>query len=260
MKQLQGFIFDLDGTVYLSDRLIEGAKETISLLRKEGKKLLFLTNYPLETRMDKVNKLNQLGIPVEMEEVLNSSYVLAHYLTTIHKKARILPIAESVVTEELQKKGHIITENQQNVDYVVVSWDRGFNYEKLNQALQAVRNGAKMIATNPDRTCPVEGGVVPDAAGMIGAIEGVTGKKIDLIAGKPSMIMAKAAMDIIGLEASECIMIGDRLETDILMGQQAGMKTALVLTGVSTKDDITKQGIAPDYQLHSIADIPRYLL
>lgn len=259
MRELKGFVFDLDGTIYLGNKLIPGARETLELLRNKGKKLLFLTNYPLETRMEKVRKLKNLGIEVNVNEVINSSFVLVNHLVKIHKNAKVLPIAETVLIQKLEDKGFYITHDPENVDYVVISWDREFNYHKLNLALQAVRNGAKMIATNPDKTCPVEGGVVPDAAGMIGAIEAVTGKKVDIISGKPSMIMAEEALTALNLQGSECIMIGDRLETDILMGQQAGMKTALVMTGVSKVEDIDRLNIHPDYQMKSIVSIQHNL-
>lgn len=258
MRELNGFIFDLDGTVYLGDRLISGAKETIELLRAQGKKVLFLSNYPLETRLAKVAKLSRLGIEVDVEEVINSIYVLTRYLAAHHKHVKVLPVAESVLIEKITRAGIYITYEPAEADFVVISWDRGFNYDKLNLALQAVRHGAKMIATNPDMTCPVEGGVVPDAGGMIGAIEAVTGKKVDLIAGKPSKIMAEAAIEALGLNPWECIMIGDRLETDILMGKQAGMKTALVMSGVSQQEDIGRLNIRPDYLMDSIAGIQGY--
>ncbi len=255
MKEIKGFIFDLDGTVYIGDQLIPGAKETISMLRREGKKILFLSNYPLETRMKKVEKLQRLGIKAEINEIINSSFVLTEYLSKMHKTARILPVAETVVIDELQEKGHIITCDPEDVDVVVISWDRQFNYNKLNLALQAVKNGAKMVATNPDPTCPVENGVVPDTAGMIGAIEAVTGKQVDVIVGKPSTIMANVALETLGLQPEECIMIGDRLQTDILMGRNAGMKTALVMTGITNQKDMKGIDIYPNYLLDSIAQI-----
>jgi arabinose operon protein AraL len=260
MKDVKGFIFDLDGTVYLGNKLIPGAKETIELLRERGKKVVFLTNYPLETRSQKVEKLKKLGIEASIDDVINSIYVLTEYLTSIGDNLRILPIAENVLIQKLVEKGHIITYDPKQTDYVVISWDREFNYEKLNLALQAVRNGAKMIASNPDRTCPVENGeVVPDAAGMIGAIQGVTGKKVDIMVGKPSLIMANFAIQSIGLKPEECVMIGDRVETDMLMGINAGMRTAWVKTGVSKPEELQKSGLQVNYILDSIVNIRDYL-
>jgi ribonucleotide monophosphatase NagD (HAD superfamily) len=136
-------------------------------------------------------------------------------------------------------------------------WDRTFTYDKLNLAFQAVRKGARTIATNPDRTCPVDGGEVPDAAGMIGAIEGVTGKKVDVIAGKPSLIMGEAAIRNLGLKPEECLMVGDRPETDILMGKQAGMRTALVMTGITKQEHLGALPVQPDMILNSIKDLIR---
>ena len=120
----------------------------------------------------------------------------------------------------------------------MVAFDRTFDYRKLDVALQAVtRHGARLVGTNPDRTCPVEGGEIPDAAGMIGAVEGVTGRKVDPIVGKPSAITLAVALDRLGLPAGDCVIVGDRLETDIAMGRAAGLATILVLTGVTRGDD-----------------------
>src|SRR5690606_19177861 len=118
--------------------------------------------------------------------------------------------------------------------------------------LQAIRNGARFIATHPDRTCPVPGGEVADAGGMIGAVEGVTGKKVELITGKPSPITVQEAMDLLGLTPDRCIMVGDRLETDIRMGREAGMATALVLTGITRREQVESSPWKPDYVLESV--------
>lgn len=138
---------------------------------------------------------------------------------------------------------------------MVVSWDRQFTYQKLDDALQAIKRGARFIATHPDRTCPVDGGEVADVAGMIGAIEGVTGKKVELVTGKPSPITVQEAIALLGLQPEECIMVGDRLETDIRMGKEAGMATALVLSGVAKLADVAGAAYPPDYVLETVAGL-----
>ncbi|MBM4314286.1 MAG: HAD family hydrolase, partial [Deltaproteobacteria bacterium] len=114
---------------------------------------------------------------------------------------------------------------------------------------------ARFIATNPDRTCPVEGGEIPDCAGVIAALEAVTLRKVEVVVGKPSPITVRAALEVMGLEAAECILIGDRLETDIRMGVESGMKTALVMTGVTDRGTLDASPLRPDYVLQSIADL-----
>ena len=154
-------------------------------------------------------------------------------------------IGEPPLVEELRAAG-LAPVDDARVDYVVVAFDRTFDYRKLDVALQAVkRHGARLVGTNPDRTCPVEGGEIPDAAGMIGAVEGVTGRRVDPIVGKPSPITLRIALDRLGLPAGECAVVGDRLETDIAMARTAGLASILVLTGVTRRGRPGDRAVAP---------------
>lgn len=256
---VKGFIFDLDGTVYLGNKLIEGALETIQYLRTNGHKVVFFTNKSISTRQDYVQKLNHLGIEVTLENVVNSNYITAKYL-----KRHMIPsdavyvIGEEALLEELREEGIRVTKDSSEANYIVLGWDRAFNYEKLNNAYQAwVKNNAVIIATNPDRTCPVIGGQLPDCASMIGAMEGATGKSVDLIMGKPSKLAAEFVVkEILELSPQHCYMVGDRLETDIKMGIENGLNTILVLTGIATIDMVKASAEKPTYILESIKDIP----
>jgi arabinose operon protein AraL len=260
----KGFIFDLDGTVYRGDSLIPGADRVIRLLREKGKKVVFLSNKPLQTREDYASKLTRLGIPTQPEEVINSTFVMTHYLKKNEPNARLFVVGEIPFIEELKRTGFTITEEPKEIEYVVVAFDRTFNYKKLNIAFQAIKKfGAHFVATNPDRTCPVEGGEIPDCAGMIAAIEAVTEKKVEIIVGKPSPIMIQTVLDVMGLRPDECILIGDRLETDIKMGKDSGIATGIVLTGVT--DEETLKGMKhtfdqPDFVFQSIADVENLLI
>jgi len=260
----KGFIFDLDGTIYLGDFLIPGADQLIRLLREKNKKLVFLSNKPLQTREDYASKLTRLGIPTQPDEVINSTFVMRHYLEKSAPQARIFVVGESPFIEELERAGFTITEEPKEIDYVVVAFDRTFNYRKLNIAFQAIKKfGAHFVATNPDRTCPVKGGEIPDCAGMIAAIEAVTEKKVEAIVGKPSPIMIQAALDVLGLRPEDCILIGDRLETDIKMGKDSGIATGIVLTGVTDEEMLkaTKHTPSqPDFVFQSIADVANLLI
>ena len=259
----KGFIFDLDGTVYLSDKLIPGADKVIGLLREKGKKVVFLSNKPIQTREDYASKLTRLGIPTRPEEVINSSLVMTNYLKKIAPNAKIFVVGEAPFIAELRGAGFTITEEPKEIEYVVVAFDRTFDYRKLNVAYQAIKQGAHFVATNPDRTCPVEGGEIPDCAGMIAAIEAVTQKKVEVIVGKPSPLMIQAAMGIMGLRPDECILIGDRLETDIRMGKESGIATGIVLTGVTDEEALKEykhSSIQPDFVFESIADVQNLLV
>jgi len=260
----KGFIFDLDGTVYLGDSLIAGADRVIRLLREKGKKVVFLSNDPLLTHEGYASKLTRLGIPTKPEEVVNSTLVMTNYLRKNAPEARLFVVGEKPFIEELKTAGFTITEEPKKINCVVAAFDRTFDYHKLNIALQAIKKfGAHFVATNPDRTCPVEGGEIPDCAGMIAAIEAVTEKKVEVVVGKPSPIMIQAVLDVLGLRPEDCILIGDRLETDIKMGKDSGIATGIVLTGVTDEETlktIKHTSDQPDFVFQSIADVANLLI
>jgi len=256
----KGFIFDLDGTVYRSEKLTPGADGVIQLLRDKGKKVIFLSNKSIQTREDYASKLTRLGIPTQPDEVINSTFVMTHYLKKNAPQAKLFIVGEPPFIEELKKAGFLITEEPKEIEYVVVAFDRTFDYRKLNIAFQAIKLGAHFVATNPDRTCPVEGGEIPDCAGMIAAIEAVIGKKVEIIVGKPSPFMIQAALDVMGLKPEDCILIGDRLETDIKMGKESGITTGIVLTGVTDEETLKESTIHPDFVFQSIADVENLLI
>jgi len=259
----KGFIFDLDGTVYVSDQLIPDADRVIRLIRERGRKVVFLSNKPIQTREDYASKLTRLGIPTQADEVINSTFVMTNYLKKIAPQARLFVIGEPPFIEELKRAGFQITDVPKEIDYVVVAFDRAFDYGKLNIAFQAIKSGAHFVATNPDRTCPVEGGEIPDCAGMIAAIEAVTEKKVEVIVGKPSPLMIQTVLDVLGLRPEDCILIGDRIETDIKMGKEAGIATGIVLTGVTDEEALKKikhTPSQPDFVFQSIADVENLLI
>jgi NagD protein len=251
----RGFLCDLDGTVYVGDRLLPGVAAALAALRAAGRRVCFLSNKPLESRAAYAAKLTRLGVPTPADEVINSSYVLARYLAREAPGARCFVIGEPPLVAELEAAGLTPVEDAR-VDYVVVAFDRTFDYRKLDVALQAVtRHGARLIGTNPDRTCPVEGGEIPDAAGMIGAVEGVTGRRVEPIVGKPNPITLRVALEWLDLPADACAIAGDRLETDIAMGKAAGLGTILVLSGITRPGDPAIELWQPDHVLGSLAEL-----
>jgi HAD superfamily hydrolase (TIGR01450 family) len=252
----RGWLFDLDGTVYLGEALVPGAAETIAALRAAGRRVVFLSNKPLETRADYARKLTRLGVPAVPDDVVNSSLVLARHLATLDAGAPVFVIGEPPLIAELRAHGLEVRPDH-HVRWVVIAFDRTFDYAKLNTALQAVRRGARLIATNPDRTCPVEGGEIPDCAGMMAAVEAVTGVGVEIVVGKPSPIILGVALARLGVPAAESVIVGDRIETDIVMGKRLGLATVLVLTGVTRADDPRVAEIAPDLVLPSIRDLIR---
>ncbi len=250
----RGWLFDLDGTVYRGAALIPGADTTIAALRAAGRRVAFLSNKPLDTRADYAAKLGRLGIPTDAEDVINSSLVLARHLARLDPGAAVFVIGEPPLVAELRAHGFEIRPDHR-VRWVVIAFDRTFDYAKLNTALQAVRGGARLIATNPDRTCPTEDGEIPDCAGMIAAVEAVTGHAVEVVVGKPSPIILEVALERLGVPAAECAIVGDRLETDIAMGKRLGLATVLVLTGITRPDDPRIAEVAPDLVLRSIKEL-----
>lgn len=254
---MKGFIFDLDGTIYVDDDVISGVVEAIKELRDRGDKVVFLTNKSIANRNDYVDKLTRLGIEVNLNEVINSNYITAHYLKSeMVDGESVFVIGENPLFNELLEQNIKMAEVPEKASYVVLGWDRKFTYDKLNSAFQAWRNGAKIIATNPDRTCPVKGGEVPDCGAMIGALEGATGVPITMITGKPSSMMAEYVLDnVLSMKAEDCYMVGDRLETDIKMAKEAGIQSVLVMTGITTPEMLRETDYQPDYVLESVRDI-----
>ncbi len=250
----RGWLVDLDGTVYLGEQLIDGAAEAMAGLRAEGRRIAFLSNKPLQTREEYAAKLTRLGIPAAADDVINSSLVLARHLRTLDPGAPVFVIGEPPMQAEMRAHGFEVR-GDERVRWVVIAFDRTFTYAKLNIALQAVRGGARLIATNPDRTCPVEGGEIPDCAGMIAAVEAVTDKTVELIVGKPSPIILEVALAALGCAPGESVIVGDRLETDMLMGRRLGLATILVLSGVTRPGDPRIAATAPDHVLRSIREL-----
>ncbi|MAS33910.1 MAG: HAD family hydrolase [Anaerolineaceae bacterium] len=270
MQSIEGFVFDLDGTVYLGEAALPGAVETIRTLKAAGKRILYVTNKPLQPRSAYAEKLTHLGIPTEPDEVITSGYVLGYHLARHYPDLRLYVIGEPALHDELKEHGlNLVAEfldqdpqqviQPHDVDAVVVAFDRTLDYRKLNTAYQALLAGARFFATNADKMCPMPGGGIPDAGATITALEHITGRKLELLAGKPSNLIMDVVLQRLGVPAGQCLMTGDRLETDILMGRQAGMKTAIVLTGASTREQAEQQDVPPDFVLNNIGEIPDQL-
>lgn len=251
----RGWLFDLDGTIYRGEELIPGAETVIAVLRGEGRRVAFLSNKPLFTRADYAAKLTRLGIPATPDDVINSSIVLVRHLAALDPGAPVFVIGEPPLVGELREHGFEVRADHR-VRWVVIAFDRTFDYAKLDTALQAVRrSGARLIATNPDRTCPTEDGEIPDCAGMIAAVEAVTGQAVEAIVGKPSPIILDVALAALGVSAAECAMVGDRIETDIVMAKRRGLASVLVLSGITGRDDPRIAELAPDLVLPSVKDL-----
>ena len=256
-RMFAGYVFDLDGTLYLGDALLPGAADALAAIRGHGSRVAFLSNKPLEAPATYAAKLTSLGIPATPDEVVTSTDALIRYLRATAAGATVLPIAEPLVIEMLRNAGFEIVDqaHPDDADLVVVSWDRTFDYAKLVAAFRAVRAGARLVATNPDPFCPTPDGDLPDCAAMLAAIEASTGATAEAIVGKPSRHMSETLLERISLPASDTLLVGDRIGTDVRMAHEAGMASALVLTGATPRSALGDATYAPDFVLDGVAQI-----
>ncbi len=257
-NRFDAFIFDLDGTVYLGDALLPQAGETIAALRAMGRRTVFLSNNPTHTAGEYAAKLTRLGLPTPVSDIVNSSIVMADFLDRLRERegiARLFVVGEQPLCDVLADAGFELVQDATSTQAVIASFDRTFVYRKLQVAFDAIRSGARFFATNGDRFCPVPGGGEPDAASIIAAIEACTGTRCEAIVGKPSTHMIEAVLRLVGLPASRCLIVGDRLETDVKMGLDAGMTTALAMTGATTPAVLEGSPIRPHVVLRDLAGL-----
>jgi HAD superfamily hydrolase (TIGR01450 family) len=247
------YAFDLDGTIYLGNDLLPGAAETIAELREAGARVVFVTNKPLNSATEYAEKLTALGIPATRADVVTAIDALVAYLSAHHRTSRLLAIAEPLLRDELTAAGFALTDEPERTDVVVVSFDRTFTYDKLLAAFRAVRDhGASIVATNPDAYCPTRDGGLPDCAAMLAAIEACTGERAEAIVGKPSVHMASLLLDRLGVAPADLAVVGDRLSTDVAMGQNVGATGILVLTGATTTNAASADAIDADYVIDTL--------
>ncbi|MDQ3610803.1 MAG: HAD-IIA family hydrolase [Actinomycetota bacterium] len=238
-----GYLLDLDGTVYLGDELLPGAARLVDGLRSLDRRVVFLSNNPTRDPDAYAERLTGMGIPTRPNDVLTSTVALVRWLRDHHPEATVFPIGEEPLERALREAGIAMTREPGDIDFVVASFDRTLTYAKLQIAFDAIwyHRRARLIATNPDPYCPVAGGRgEPDAAAVIAAIEACTGARCEMTLGKPSAHMAAVALDMLGLDAADCLVVGDRLSTDARMGLDAGMASAVVLTGETTAETVTE--------------------
>ncbi|PWF26259.1 HAD family hydrolase [Ancrocorticia populi] len=230
----------MDGTIYLGDHLLPGAKRLIEGLRTLGKPVRFLSNNPTKDPHQYLAKLEKLDIPTPVEEIANTVVTTTRWLKANHPDATVFPISEQPLKDALAAAGIKMSDNPEEIDIVIASYDRTFEYRKLQIAFDAIwyHKRAILITTNPDRYCPFPGGRgEPDAASIVAAIEACTGTKCVANMGKPEAVMLTAALGDLDVDPTNCMMVGDRLMTDIGMAINTGMASTLLLTGDSTLEE-----------------------
>lgn len=250
---LKNIISDMDGVIYKGRTIIPGAKDFVDRLISTQTKFLFLTNNSEQTALDLKRKLESMGIHgLKETNFITSAMATAAFLHTQKPAGTLYVIGGGGLMSELYKVGFSISENKP--DYVVVGKTATFNFDMLKKAVSFIMNGAKFIGTNPDVIDPSENGFEPACGSLLAAIEIATGKKPYII-GKPNSLMMTIALKQLGVQSFETLMIGDRMDTDIVAGMEAGMKTSLVLSGVTQKDMLDKFPYKPDYIFNNVGEI-----
>jgi HAD superfamily hydrolase (TIGR01450 family) len=251
-KDISAYYFDLDGTLYIGEKLIKGALDVIFKLKENGKSIYFLSNNSSKSKSDYVKRLNRFGIECNLEHIILSTDGVFDYMKKRKVKNLYVMGTKSLVKSFIDEGFEIDTHQP---EYVIIGYDNELTYSKLATACRLVNNGVDYIMTHPDIFCPSDDGPIPDAGAIRSMIEITTSKKPDLIFGKPSSGMVLHHMHEHGYAAEKCVMIGDRLHTDIEMAKSAGMKSVLVLSGETSRAMVEDMNIKPDVILNTIADM-----
>ncbi|TRW27717.1 HAD-IIA family hydrolase [Criibacterium bergeronii] len=255
LDDIKVFLLDMDGTIYLGNTLIDGAKEFLEKIKKTGRSYIFLTNNTSKDKNLYVEKLNKLGISSEKSEIYSSSDATIAYLNDKNIR-KVFLVGNTSLENEFKNSGiEVVKEYGKEIDAVVSSFDTELTYEKLQIACDYIMDGILYISTHPDLVCPLEGGrVMPDSGAISNLIYSVT-KKQPLVIGKPEKTMIEGVQKKYGFDKDSLLMVGDRLYTDVAMGEKAGIKSALVLSGETTLEDYEKSEIKATFVYNSVKDM-----
>lgn len=245
LSAIRGFLLDMDGTVYLGDQVLPGAHEFWSLAAERGIPFHLLTNNSSKNRNSYVTRLAAIGLDVQPEQILTSGEATAQYLRLQAPDARVAVFGTPDLERDFSAYGVCL--DMIDPDYVVLGFDTTIDYARLTRLCDLVRSGLPYVATHPDFNCPVTGGFIPDIGAIIAFVQASTDRAPDVIVGKPNRHIAEMAAQRLGLPVESLCMVGDRLYTDIAMGQHAAIKTALVLSGETKPEDLTQSPFHPDY-------------
>lgn len=251
MKHYKGYLIDLDGTMYKGTEKIEAASRFVHELKNRNIPYLFVTNNSSRTPDQVAAKLTEFDIPTEPKQVFTTSQATANYIYEQKPDASVYVIGEDGIREALTERG--FTFEDEKPDYVVTGIDRQINYEKLGKACLAVRAGAKFVSTNADIALPTERGFMPGNGSLTAVVSVSTGVQPTFI-GKPERIIMEQALEALGVKKEETIMVGDFYDTDIMAGMNAGIDTLLVLTGVTTREQLKNVEKQPTYVIDSLDD------
>jgi len=248
----KNYLIDMDGVLVMGKTLIPGAELFIERLLATDTKFLILTNNPLYTQRDLEHRLNNIGLKVPADRIFTSAIATARFLQNQTPNGKAFVIGESGLTQAMHEVGYVQTDT--DPDYVVLGEVNNYNFEMIAKAIRLINNGAMFIATNPDSTGPTEAGIVPATGALAALIEKATNRAPFFI-GKPNPLMMRSAMRYLDVHTKDTIMVGDRMDTDIVAGVMSGLDTILVLSGVSRREDVKRFPYRPTKILNSVAEI-----
>jgi HAD superfamily hydrolase (TIGR01457 family) len=255
LAEIRAVISDMDGVLWRGSQPMPGLAEFFAFLRRRNFRLILATNNATRTSAQYATRLAEFGVPVSEAEVLTSGDVVADYLTTAARPGtRVFVVGEKALAQSIQARGFVVSDDAAEI--VVAALDRQLTYARLAHATRLIRNGARFIGTNPDKTWPSETEITPGTGAVLAFLEAATDVKPFIVA-KPEPVIFQQALARMGSRPEETVMIGDRLETDILGGQRVGTKTILVLSGVSAEADVERMGIRPDWTFRDIDELTR---
>jgi NagD protein len=252
MSKPKNYMTDMDGVLIKGQTLIPGADRLITRLQEQGIPYLVLTNNPMYTQRDLAHRLETIGLSILPERIFTSAMATAYFLDSQRPNGTAYVIGESGLTQAIHAVDYVITDI--DPDYVVLGDTTTYNYESLTKAIRLIDGGARFVATNPDVSGPTEFGIVPACGAVAALIESATGKA-PFFVGKPNPLMMRMALNYLGAHSEETMMIGDRMDTDIVAGVESGMMTTLVLSGVTMSKMIGQFPYRPGQMLDSIADL-----
>jgi HAD superfamily hydrolase (TIGR01457 family) len=257
LKQVKCFLLDMDGTVYLGDRMLDGSLDFLEKLRQTGRSALFLTNNSSKSAEVYVQKLKRLGVTEPFLHVLTSGQATGQYALKHFAGQRAFLLGNELLRAELTQMGVAIDDD--HPDYVLIGYDTTLDYVKMTRVCDLVREGLPYVATHPDFNCPTETGFAPDIGAIIAFIEASAGRRPDVVIGKPNAGIVQEALRVTGMRREELAMVGDRLYTDIATGVRFGMTSILVLTGEATLADVETAPEKPDMIFGRLSDMIAYL-
>ncbi len=252
LHQKKAFICDMDGVVYHGNKLLPGVREFVNWLKTQNKQFLFLTNSSDRSPRELQEKLQRLGVEVAVENFYTSALATAAFLAQQNPGGSAFVIGEEALINALQEAGFSLSDS--SPDYVVMGETRSYNYEKLEQATLLVRNGAKLIGTNPDISDPSEKGIIPATGALISPLELATNCQA-YFPGKPNPLMIRNALKKLACSGEESVIIGDRMDTDIRAGIESEIDTVLVLSGVSSTEDLQRFAYRPQYIFDGVGSL-----